>query len=216
MGESRDSLILVGCGGHGRVVLDSLLAAGFADIRIVDPALESNSNIFGKPVVAETILETELRKSSVALVLGVGATGTISRRNAILRKYSELGGAFQGVIHPTVYVGRESQVDISAQLLAGVILQSRVRIAMNCVVNTGVRIDHDCVVESSSFIGPGTVLCGGVSIDRDVFVGAGAVIAPGVKIGSGARIGAGAVVLDDVSSNMTMVGNPAAPLKSQT
>ncbi len=52
-----------------------------------------------------------------------------------------------------------------------------------------------------------------VHIGEDVWIGGGAIILPGVTIGDGAIIGAGSVVTRDVPAGVTVVGNPAKPLK---
>jgi len=52
-----------------------------------------------------------------------------------------------------------------------------------------------------------------VTIGCDVWIGGGAIILPGVSIGDGALIGAGSVVTRDVPGGMTVVGNPARPVR---
>jgi maltose O-acetyltransferase len=55
-----------------------------------------------------------------------------------------------------------------------------------------------------------------VHIGRNVWIGGGAIIVPGVTIGDDAIIGSGAVVTRDVPAGVTVVGNPARPVKSKT
>ncbi len=52
-----------------------------------------------------------------------------------------------------------------------------------------------------------------VHIGENVWVGGGAIIMGGVTVGDHAIIGAGAVVTRDVPANVTVVGNPARPMK---
>lgn len=54
-----------------------------------------------------------------------------------------------------------------------------------------------------------------VHIGRNVWIGGGAIIVPGVTIGDDAIIGSGAVVTRDVPPGVTVVGNPARPVKSK-
>jgi len=52
-------------------------------------------------------------------------------------------------------------------------------------------------------------------VNRNIFVGTGAVLIQGVSIGEDAIVGAGAVVTKDVASGITVIGNPAQPLKKR-
>lgn len=52
-----------------------------------------------------------------------------------------------------------------------------------------------------------------VTIGRDVWIGGGAILLAGVTVGEGAIVGAGSVVTRDVAAGVTVVGNPARPLK---
>ena len=56
--------------------------------------------------------------------------------------------------------------------------------------------------------------CGApVTIGKNVWIGGHAIVLPGITIGDNAIIGAGSVVTRDVSANVTVVGNPAAPTR---
>ena len=104
---------------------------------------------------------------------------------------------------------RQSVKDSADQFVAGVVVQPRVRISTNTVVDISAVIEQHCVLGTSCFIGPRSVLSGRVQIDEEAFVGAGATILPGVKIGTSSVVGAGAVVTREVSAQRTVVGNPA-------
>jgi len=196
--------------------LDALLSADVNNIRIIDPLLRVGTNCFGIPVVPEGELLDFPAKTSLLLVNGLGVTNSLVRRSEIATRYQNLGYQFRGVIHPIVHLGRETEVHATAQVLAGAILQNRVQLGEHTVVNTGARVDHDCVVGAGSFVGPGAILSGGVVVEDQVLIGAGAVVLPGVKIARGARVGAGAVVVKDVDADSTVVGCPAIALKNQT
>jgi maltose O-acetyltransferase len=52
-----------------------------------------------------------------------------------------------------------------------------------------------------------------VAVGADVWIGGGAILLGGVRIGDGAIIGAGAVVTKSVPAGVTVVGNPARPVR---
>lgn len=53
-----------------------------------------------------------------------------------------------------------------------------------------------------------------ITIGANVWIGGGAILLPGVTIGDDALIGAGAVVTRDVAPGVTVVGNPARPIRA--
>ncbi|MCZ7498135.1 sugar O-acetyltransferase [Agrobacterium rhizogenes] len=55
-----------------------------------------------------------------------------------------------------------------------------------------------------------------VTIGRDVWIGGGAILLAGITIGDGAIVGAGSVVTRNVPPGVTVVGNPARPIKRMT
>ncbi|MNX74713.1 Maltose O-acetyltransferase [compost metagenome] len=52
-----------------------------------------------------------------------------------------------------------------------------------------------------------------VTIGRDVWIGGGAILLAGITICDGAIVGAGSVVTRNVPPGVTVVGNPARPIK---
>jgi sugar O-acyltransferase (sialic acid O-acetyltransferase NeuD family) len=210
---SKKSIYLVACGGHGRVVLDALISSKQTVSGIIDAKLEPGSEIFGVKVLGDDSYLQNLDPLSTTLINGLGSTGNTRGRIELFERFSKLGFKFYGVVHPGASVGAECKIDQSAQIMAGVVLQNRVEVGKNVVINTRSSIDHDVVISEHTVVSPGAIISGSVKIGRGAFVGAGAVIIQGIKIGEGCVIGAGAVVRHHVTANTTVVGNPAAQLE---
>jgi UDP-perosamine 4-acetyltransferase len=206
-------VVLVGCGGHGRVALDALLAGGVAVYGIVDPALQVGTAIFGVPVLGGDDVLGGFDSSTVMLVNGVGANPSVAARRDVFESLRRRGFVFHPLRHPAAVVGRQCVLEAGAQVHAGAVLQPGVVVGENAVVNTSASIDHDTVIGRHAFVAPGVVLCGGVTVDDAAFVGAGAVVLPGVHIGKGAIVGAGALVRRPVAAGTTLAGDPAAVLR---
>lgn len=208
----RKQVLLIGGGGHGRVVLDALLANGTPVTGILDPRLKVGDRIFGVPVVGDDQFLARLSSSEVLLVNGIGANPCVHRRKKAFENFTSRGFSFMEARHPSAVTGAECALSESSQIMAGVVLQNRVRLGDNVVINTRASIDHDCTVGPHAFVAPGVVLSGDVSVGESVFIGAGAVVLPGVVIGAAAVIGAGAVVIEDVPDKWVVAGNPAAKI----
>jgi sugar O-acyltransferase (sialic acid O-acetyltransferase NeuD family) len=203
------SVYLVGGGGHARVVLDAMLLSGVKVSGVLDPSLKRGELIFSVPVLGGDEILDDVSSSVTELVNGIGANPRVTPRQMLHEKLTARGFAFATVRHPSVLCGRECELGEGIQLLAGAVLQNRVRVGANAVVNTRASIDHDCVIGAHSFIAPGAILSGGVEVGGSVFVGAGAVLLPGIAVGRNAIIGAGAVVRENVPEDCVVAGNPA-------
>jgi len=87
------------------------------------------------------------------------------------------------------------------------------------LIGDNVKIAGHCRIGNSVIIGENTQIVSGVmiaarcKIGRNVRIHQGALIRQGVKIGNDAQVGMGAVVLENVPDGVTVVGNPAHPLR---
>ena len=55
--------------------------------------------------------------------------------------------------------------------MAGVVIQSNVKIGENTLINTGALIDHHTTIGKNCHIAPGTNICGNVKLVGCVFIG---------------------------------------------
>ena len=200
---------LLGAGGHGSVLLDTVLSAGVGVVGIIDPGKAVGSLIFGIPILGGDDLLDCLKPSDVLLVNGIGIGAGAEFRANIFEKWKKRGFDFLSVLHPSVSLSRSVVLGEGCQVMNGAVLQCYARIGANAVINTRASVDHSCVVQAHAFVGPGAVLCGDVKVGAGAMIGAGATILPGVDIGDGALIGAGAVVRRDVPGGYSVAGNPA-------
>ena len=75
-------IILVAAGGHGRVVIDALLASGTRIRGLVDPALGAGSSVMGAVVLGGDEVLDRVESSQCWLVNGLGANpSTVARVN---------------------------------------------------------------------------------------------------------------------------------------
>lgn len=199
---------MLGAGNHAKALLDAFDLLHIKPQGIVDPDFEVGSAVLDVPIIdPETISGESIRE--VSLVNGVGGAHSCGPRNTLFNSYISRGYRFRGLLHPSAHTSQLAQIHESAQIMAGVVIQTSVKISQNCLINTSAVIEHDCQIEAGSFVGPGAVVCGNVKISAGVFIGAGAIILPGLRICGGATVGAGSVVTKDILEPMTVVGIPA-------
>jgi len=205
-------ILLLGGGGHGRVVLDLLLSIGVKVSGILDPGLKAGDRIFGVPVVGDDEFLNSVNPAGVLLANGLGANPHVRSRKRIFEDLKTRGFSFYTAGHSSAVIGSECALGEGSQIMAGAVLQNQTRIGVNVVINTCASIDHNCVIGAHVFVAPGAVLSGDTTVGESAFIGAGAVILPGVGIGKNAVIGAGAVVIKSVPDGWIVAGNPAAKI----
>lgn len=206
---------LLAAGGHGSVVLDALLEMGVAVQGILDPGRKPGDSVFDVPVLGDDAWLDARDPKATLLANGAGAAPWQELRGRLFERFHARGFGFVSVRHPSAFVGRECELAEASQVMAGCVLQCRVKVGRNSVINTRVSVDHDCVVGEHVFVGPGATLCGEVHVGDHTFVGSGAVLLPGVRVGARAVIGAGAVVTRPVADGALVTGVPAMTQKGR-
>lgn len=201
-------LILLGAGGHARVMTALLRATGHSPIGVCDPTLVASavSNWEGLDVLGGDEALEHFAPDRVALVLGVGQLAVGSLRKQLYVLWRKQGYAFPALVHPTAWVAPDVQLGDGVQVMAGAVIQPGCVIGENCIINTHASIDHDCRIGSHVHVAPGATLCGTVTVDSGVFVGAGATVIQGVQIGESAVVGAGVTLVHDLKTATTILG----------
>jgi UDP-perosamine 4-acetyltransferase len=203
-------VVIVGAGGHARVLADAFASQGTKVLGFLDPSIPAGTDVGGHSVLGDDSWLADHPSSPVCV--GVGATKDVALRERIIELLA--GHRVVGCIHASAVIGTATKIHGSAQVLAGCIINHSAVINANVVVYTGSIVEHDCVVGEHSYLSPRVTLCGGVTIGERVFIGAGAVLLPGVVIGDGATIAAGAIVTENVDVGVTVMGVPAKVVDS--
>ena len=202
--------IVLGAGGHARVLIDALLLQGVFVESVLDAdSAKHGTVIFGVQVRGGDGLLSGRETGSCRLVNGLGSVHQPHLRQSVHERFSSLGYLFATVVHPSAIVSPNAELELGVQVMAGAVVQAGVRIGCGSIINTSSSVDHDCVIGAHCHIAPGAVLSGQVLIGPGSHVGAGAVVIQGVHIGAGCVVGAGAVVLRAVPDGATVAGVPA-------
>lgn len=110
------------------------------------------------------------------------------------------------------------EIGEGAVLCAFTHITSTIRIGRHFHANYYSYVAHDCMIGDFVTFAPGAKCNGNVHVEDHAYIGSGAILKQGtpdkpMRIGRGAVIGMGAVVTKDVPPGVTVVGNPARPLK---
>lgn len=197
--------VVIGAGGHAKVVISALRSAGTEIVGCFDddPALLGR-NVCGAPVLGAI---SAASASGLPLIIAIGSNTARGRLARMLR-----GGDWITAVHSrALYEGTPPGPGTFVAL--GAIVQADAKVGAHVILNTGSIVEHDCRIGDFVHIGPGATLGGGVVVEDGALVGLGAQLLPRVRVGAGAVIGAGATVVRDVPPGATHAGTPARDLR---
>jgi sugar O-acyltransferase (sialic acid O-acetyltransferase NeuD family) len=123
---------------------------------------------------------------------------------------------FPALIDPSAIVARTADIGEGSVVNAQAMIGAHALLGRFVHVNRSVSIGHDARIEDYVTMGPGCVLAGHVTLETGCFVGAGAILGPNVRVGANAIVGIGAVVLQNIPPNVTVIGNPARIVRTQS
>ncbi|MBN2974415.1 NeuD/PglB/VioB family sugar acetyltransferase [Roseomonas aeriglobus] len=195
-----EPLLVIGAGGHSKVVLDALALTTPRAVRLCD----DDPRCVGQ-VVMNTVVEA---RPAIATQRGIPfhiAIGNALHRRSLQKALVEAGAIPTSVIHPAAVVSASAAIGAGSFVAARAVIAPDTGVGDSVIVNHGAIIDHDCEVGDFSHIAPNSTLCGGVRIGVAVLIGAGATILPGVHIGDAAIIAAGATIVRDVAPNEKVI-----------
>jgi len=201
-----DNIVIVGAGGHAKVVIATVRAAGGE----VAAAYDDDERRWGKQILGVTV-KGPISSDEIGDAPAIIAIGNNRARQSIAAR---LHARWVSVCHPSTTVHPSVALGPGTVIFAGGVIQPDTSLGAHSILNTAASVDHDCVIGDFVHIGPGVHLCGGVTIDEGVLLGVGAKVAPNVAIGCWSTAGAGAVCVVDVPRSTTVVGVPARSVEA--
>lgn len=208
----RKDLLLFGAGGHAKVIIDIIKENNEFNITNVVDKNTNQNKLLSIPIINENDILDNINKNFYTFI----AIGDNLIRKKLFLNMNQKCANIINVIHKSAIISKEAQYSFGNVFMPRSVVNSNTVIGKNCIINTGVIIEHDVIIGDHVHLSPGAIIAGGVEIGDCTHIGIGANIIPGIKIGQNAIIGAGAVVIDDIPDNCTAVGVPAKIIKNNT
>lgn len=189
--------IILGAGGHALTVVDQLRFMGISVRAIVDPKPKKFLDMehFG----SLNLLPSEYLNHPFLVCIGDIAT----RKRVFEETLARIKDPYLFIAENS-YVSKDSIIGNGSQILMASVIETKVKIGSNTIINVGASVHHESSIGSHSNISPGVRVLGGVQMGNEVLVGSNSVIFPGIRIGDNVKIGAGLVIRHDIDSNATM------------
>lgn len=200
----KHSVIIIGAGGHAKVVIDCVEQENKFHIDAVVDDNYENRTIFDFVVQKK---ESEGKYAGQKAIIAIGNCNT---RKKIAQ---DLSAEYVTTIHPTAAISKYAKIGLGSQIFATAVVNPGAVIGQHVIVNTGAIVEHDCIIGDFVHLSPNATLGGEVRVGTGTHIGIGATVIQGITIGNNVIIGAGAVVVSDIPDNCTAVGIPAKIIK---
>lgn len=152
----KQKIIVIGAGGHGKVVSDAIIAQDkYILVGFVDVLLPIGTEVIGGFKVIEKQENLHLLKSKADVFLV--AIGNNKVREVLFHLAAEyLSPAI--VIHPSVILGSNVSIGEGTVILANAIISAFSEIGNNTIINASSVVDHECRIGSNCHISIGTMV----------------------------------------------------------
>ena len=206
------ALLLLGAGGHARVVAETALATGrFSHVSFLDDRCTGPSQLpdqLGWPVIGPfaAAFDPQICQQFPSALVAIGNAAV---RMQWVPRLAAAGYELPIVIHPTACVSPSAQLGVGTVVFAQAAIQAQAVIGSGAILNTGCSVDHDCQLGHGVHICPGARLAGEVQVGDRSWIGIGSSVIQQICIGDDVTVGAGAAVVRDLPDGITAVGVPA-------
>lgn len=203
-------MIIVGAGGHAKVVIELFRSLGIPIAGLTDadatPRTVLGVRVLGDDALLPSLFSQGLRNAFVAL-------GDNKTRLRVGLSLQALGFNLLTAVSPRAAVSPSARLGAGVAVMAGAVINADAEVGDLVIVNSGAIVEHDAVLGRACHIGPGAVLAGQVRVGQSALLGAGSRVVPGREIGEGTVIGAGGCVVRDIPAHVVAVGVPAQALR---
>jgi UDP-perosamine 4-acetyltransferase len=201
-------IVVVGGGGHAKVVIETIRACGLFQIAgVVDPSPKQTEKLLGVPWLGDD--ETLPTLQSNGVECAAVALGDNRLREDVGNRLISIGYQLPVIAHPLAQISPTARLGQGSIVMARSCIGPCTIIGDLCIVNTGAIVEHDNNIGAAAHTAPGTTLGGCVRIGARTLVGVGASVCPGVSLGQDIIVGAGAAVICDFPDGTTVAGVPA-------
>lgn len=205
-------LILIGAGGHAKVVLDALTQSDtFPNVRVFAEASKTSHLLDHRvetPVADPKSFDRSFWMVHVAI-------GNNSVREKIATQWIEHGFECANILHPRSFVSSNARLASGIFIGPYGVVNADAQIGTGVIINTGAIVEHDCHVGNYAHLSPGAALGGGCRIGLRSWIGMNGAVREMIEISDDVVLGAGSVATRSIRDPGVFVGSPARRVGSR-
>ena len=201
-----EDVVVIGAGGHAKVVADIILLRGDRIVGFLD-GVHPEGDFLGYPKLGGDCEYRKFLKCSFIIAIGNAAV-----RERVARAMPD--AVWYTAIHPGAIISNiDTAVGDGTVIMADAVVNPGAQIGKHCIINSGSIVEHDNHIGDYAHVSVGAKTAGGVRIGARTWVGIGATISNGIQVCGDCILGAGSVVVRDITEAGTYAGVPARRIK---
>ncbi|WP_428898274.1 sugar O-acyltransferase [Parelusimicrobium proximum] len=191
----KESIVLIGAGGHCKSCIDVLEAGG----RYIVAAICDIPEKKGERILSYTVTHTDADIAALAakykhFLITLGHMGDAGLRKKIFKAVKDAGGTLPVIISPRAYVSAHADVAEGTIVMHDALINAGARVGEGCIINTKALIEHDAEIGAHSHISTAAVINGGAKVGAECFIGSNSVSRQGAVVADGTFVKAGSVI----------------------
>ena len=188
----NSSIIIIGCGGHSRSIIDLLKTNGDYKIEgLIGKEFELNKEVLGYKVIGTNDDLEEIRNRVPNAVLGIGQIKKVDIRENLIQLLKKFNYKMPKIISKYSYVSDYSSISDGTCVGHHAVVNAGAKVGKFCILNSKCLVEHDSLIGDFCHLSTGVLINGNVIIGNKSFIGSGAIIREGIKLPSKTIIGAG-------------------------
>lgn len=194
-------IILIGCGGHAKSVVDAIESMSQYRIRgFVDRELHDFEYRGYKVIATDEELLSLFEKGVRNAHIAIGYMGKKDIRPVIFESLKRIGYELPVIADSTAIIAKDAELGEGCFISKKTVVNAGAIIGKNVILNTGSIIEHECKVGDYTHVAVNATLCGNVMVGTGSFIGAGATVIQGIEIGNNVLVGAGSLLRENVGN----------------
>ena len=189
-------LLLIGCGGHARSLIELIESIPEWQIYgLVGLPEQVGARVLGYSVLCCDEGLSSLINQCPYAVLAIGQLPDSALRVRLASQLKQFGYKFPVLISPHSVVSRHAHLGSGTIVGHGGIVNAGVVVGDHCIINSRALIEHDVKIGHHCHVSTGALVNGGVTLGSGSFIGSGAMIRDGLNLPAHTVIGAGKRVM---------------------